>query len=846
MRRTRCAPRRRPRPRIAADARPGVRVRRRCRRCWRSSRHTNACRPPTRPGTGRIFARAAAVLAALESLRDAHQRHDDAPLPLAELLNTVRRWIEGADVLAAHRHQRADPARRPGRRLRRSSTRCDWRASSTPTGPTAAAAASSIRRRCSRSSAGPPTPTVSRPRAPGFKICCGWRGRGSRSRPSRSRTTRSCPRRRSSKRWNGRPAARVSAAPTARVSCTKRSRKNPSPPTALSGVPLEWLSLRASRSPGSGGDVPRRGRRARGGRVRGQPASSAISNVRSSTLPRYVLAPSGRARRGIGTDAAGARTVPARGLRSVLRGVAGVGAASHHDRERRGRARALRARRRDAAANRCRSRTARSSARTCWARPPLPALRSARSRSKSSRAARSSSGCSSTSSKARSCSATDAGPRTVRLRAKADRIDLLDDGTLRVVDYKLGKAPKPARALQLPVYGVCAAASLDGRHGRSWTLGRAGYVAFREKNAFVALGGSSSLDEAVAGRAGSACSAPSTPSSGASSRRSRTSRSSARAAATPPSAGRTTSAMSERLDRPRRVAPAVAVRLGDGVASRFRPSIVEPARADRSRRERARVRRRSPQQRRARGVGRHRQDVGARVALHQPAEGGRRARQHPGDHVHAQGRGRDARAHRPRAAGRGGAVGVRQGALDRAARSARRDRHQHDRRVLPVAAARVPARSGPRSRVRDGRRDRSAAARRGVARSVAAHLRRPGASTSRTWRSCWRSSASSRTREGLALAARAPAGRVGRARSVPGARPGRPDGGDRLPARGDRAAGRAARGAGRPRPVPRRRPGRSPALPAARARARAAGRVSSAPATREIRGAARSRRGRTS
>jgi RecB family exonuclease len=90
------------------------------------------------------------------------------------------------------------------------------------------------------------------------------------------------------------------------------------------------------------------------------------------------------------------------------------------------------------------------------------------------------------------------GPRRVRLRAKADRIDLLADGTLRVIDYKLGKAPKPARALQLPVYGVCAEQQLEGRHGRSWTVRRAGYVAFKEKNAFVSLGGSSSLEEAVA------------------------------------------------------------------------------------------------------------------------------------------------------------------------------------------------------------------------------------------------------------------------------------------------------------------------------------------------------------
>jgi RecB family exonuclease len=89
------------------------------------------------------------------------------------------------------------------------------------------------------------------------------------------------------------------------------------------------------------------------------------------------------------------------------------------------------------------------------------------------------------------------GPRTLRLRAKADRIDLLRDGTLRVIDYKLGRAPKSARALQLPVYGVCAEQHLEGRHGRNWTVSRAGYVAFKEKNSFVSLGASSSLKEAL-------------------------------------------------------------------------------------------------------------------------------------------------------------------------------------------------------------------------------------------------------------------------------------------------------------------------------------------------------------
>lgn len=91
------------------------------------------------------------------------------------------------------------------------------------------------------------------------------------------------------------------------------------------------------------------------------------------------------------------------------------------------------------------------------------------------------------------------GPRPVRIRSKADRIDLLADGTLRVIDYKLGRAPKHSRALQLPIYGVTAQQQLAGRLGRTWTLSRAGYVAFREKNAFVPLGGATgTLEKALA------------------------------------------------------------------------------------------------------------------------------------------------------------------------------------------------------------------------------------------------------------------------------------------------------------------------------------------------------------
>lgn len=88
------------------------------------------------------------------------------------------------------------------------------------------------------------------------------------------------------------------------------------------------------------------------------------------------------------------------------------------------------------------------------------------------------------------------GPREVRLRAKADRIDLLEDGTLRIVDYKIGRAPKLSRALQLPVYSVCASQGLAGDDGRDRAISRAGYVAFREKNAFVAVG--QNLEKALA------------------------------------------------------------------------------------------------------------------------------------------------------------------------------------------------------------------------------------------------------------------------------------------------------------------------------------------------------------
>ncbi len=81
----------------------------------------------------------------------------------------------------------------------------------------------------------------------------------------------------------------------------------------------------------------------------------------------------------------------------------------------------------------------------------------------------------------------ETGPRPVRLRGTADRIDLIEGGRLRVVDYKTGHAPDRARSLQLPVYGRCAEEALADRRGGEWRLAEAGYVAFGEARPWVPL-----------------------------------------------------------------------------------------------------------------------------------------------------------------------------------------------------------------------------------------------------------------------------------------------------------------------------------------------------------------------
>jgi len=87
--------------------------------------------------------------------------------------------------------------------------------------------------------------------------------------------------------------------------------------------------------------------------------------------------------------------------------------------------------------------------------------------------------------------------RTVPLRGVADRIDLLSGRRLRVIDYKTGYPPQPKRALQVPVYALCAQERLAERGEGEWRVDEAAYVAFSGKRPFVSVISSRSDQDAV-------------------------------------------------------------------------------------------------------------------------------------------------------------------------------------------------------------------------------------------------------------------------------------------------------------------------------------------------------------
>lgn len=87
--------------------------------------------------------------------------------------------------------------------------------------------------------------------------------------------------------------------------------------------------------------------------------------------------------------------------------------------------------------------------------------------------------------------------RRVAIKGIADRIDLLAGHRLRVIDYKSGYPPNPKRALQVPVYALCAQERLGQPEGPPWTIDEAAYVAFSGKRAVVPVVGRTVRDGAA-------------------------------------------------------------------------------------------------------------------------------------------------------------------------------------------------------------------------------------------------------------------------------------------------------------------------------------------------------------
>jgi RecB family exonuclease len=93
--------------------------------------------------------------------------------------------------------------------------------------------------------------------------------------------------------------------------------------------------------------------------------------------------------------------------------------------------------------------------------------------------------------------------KTIDVRGKADRVDVFHDGSLRVIDYKLGRLPDVSTSVQIGVYAHCARAVLTSRDGRPHPVKSAMYLAFGDDKKLEGPLGSSSqpADMAVDARA---------------------------------------------------------------------------------------------------------------------------------------------------------------------------------------------------------------------------------------------------------------------------------------------------------------------------------------------------------
>ena len=81
----------------------------------------------------------------------------------------------------------------------------------------------------------------------------------------------------------------------------------------------------------------------------------------------------------------------------------------------------------------------------------------------------------------------DGSTRAVRLRAKIDRVDVLGDGSFRLIDYKTKYVPDRRTALQLPIYSRCVAQTLSAEHERPIVASEAMYLSFEGPQAVMPL-----------------------------------------------------------------------------------------------------------------------------------------------------------------------------------------------------------------------------------------------------------------------------------------------------------------------------------------------------------------------
>jgi RecB family exonuclease len=93
--------------------------------------------------------------------------------------------------------------------------------------------------------------------------------------------------------------------------------------------------------------------------------------------------------------------------------------------------------------------------------------------------------------------------RVIEINGKADRIDVFKDGSLRVVDYKLGRMPNLKTSIQIATYAHAAQQKLEAADHTSHPIADAMYLAFGDEQRLEGrLGTRSDAAMAVEVRAG--------------------------------------------------------------------------------------------------------------------------------------------------------------------------------------------------------------------------------------------------------------------------------------------------------------------------------------------------------